>query len=104
MFVKNYKEEMKQAYISKHNFNLENKVIPFTIKDGEKRHYLAVKNLSALLRRITLKYDGNYYCINCLHSFRTENKHKAHENVRKNRDYCYVGMTEKGKNILKHNH
>ena len=95
---------MKQVYISKHNFNLENKVIPLTIKDGEKRHYLAVKNLSTLLRGITLKNDDIYYCINSLRSFRTENKHKAHENVCENRDYCYVGMTEKGKNILKHNH
>ena len=32
-------------------------------------HYLAVKNLSALLRGITPKQDGDFYCLNYLHSF-----------------------------------
>ena len=42
------------------------------INDGKKWHYLAVKKLSALPRGITSKHDGDLYCINCLHSFRTE--------------------------------
>ena len=41
------------------------------ITDGEKWHYLAVKNLPALFKGITSKHDGDFYCINCLHSFRT---------------------------------
>ena len=36
-------------------------------------HYFAVKNLSALLRGITSKKNGDFYCLNCLHSFRTDN-------------------------------
>ena len=43
-------------------------------KDGW--HYLAVKKLSTLLRGITLKH-GDFYCLNCLHSFRTESKLKG---------------------------
>ena len=36
-------------------------------------HYFAVKNLSALLRGITLKKNGDFYCLNYPHSFRTDN-------------------------------
>ena len=36
-------------------------------------HYFAVKNLSALLRGITSKKNGDFYCLICLHSFRTDN-------------------------------
>ena len=48
------------------------------IPNEEKKgwHYLAVKKLSALLRGITSQHGG-FYCLNCLHSFRTENKLKA---------------------------
>ena len=35
-------------------------------------HYLAVKKLSGLLRGITLKNNGHFCCLNCLHSFRTK--------------------------------
>ena len=41
------------------------------ITDDKKRHYLAVKKLSALLRRITSNHVGDFYCLNCRHSFRT---------------------------------
>ena len=41
--------------------------------NGEKQwHYLAVKRLSALLRGITSKHHGDFYCLNGLHSFVTE--------------------------------
>ena len=43
-------------------------------EEEEVQHYLAVKNLSALLRGITSKHKGDFYCLNCSHSFRTENK------------------------------
>ena len=39
------------------------------ITNGEKWHYLAVKRLSALLRGITPKHDGEFYCLNCFHSY-----------------------------------
>ena len=59
MFPENDKEEIKQVYISKHNFNCGNEVILLMITDSEKCHYSAVKNLSALLRVITWKHNGN---------------------------------------------
>ena len=30
--------------------------------------------ISRLLRAITSNHDGDYYCLNCFHSYRTENK------------------------------
>ena len=38
-------------------------------KEKEGWHYLAVKKLSTLLRGITSKHHGDFYCLNCLHSF-----------------------------------
>ena len=44
------------------------------IPNGKGWCHLAIKKLSVLLRGITLKYNGDFCCLNCLHSFRTENK------------------------------
>ena len=49
------------------------------ISSGENCHYLVVKNLSRLLRGISSNHDGDYYCLNCFHSYRTENKLNAHK-------------------------
>ena len=64
------------------------------ITDSEKWHYLTVKSLSALFRGITSKHEGNFYCLNCFCSYRTENKLKKHKNVCENHDYFYVEMPE----------
>ena len=71
---------------------------------GKKWHYLAVKSLSALLKRITSKHDGDFYCLNCFHSYTTENKLKKHKNVCENHDYCYVEMPKEDNKIIKYNH
>ena len=71
--------------------------------DGKKWHYLAVKKLSALLRGITSNNHGDFYCLNCLHSYRTKEKLKKHEKVCNNHDYCYVKMPNESEKILKYN-
>ena len=71
------------------------------ITDGKKWNYLAVKSLSALLRKVTSNNNGNFYCINCLHSFRTENKLKNYYNLCKNHDYCYVEVLKEDNKISK---
>ena len=48
-------------------------------KEKKGWHYLAVKKLSALQHRKTLKHNGDFYCLSCLNSFRTENKLGFHE-------------------------
>ena len=42
------------------------------ITNGKKWQYLAVKSLSALLRGITSDHVGDFYCLICFHSYRTE--------------------------------
>ena len=61
-------EDIRHAYESKHNLKREYQVILLVITDGEKYHYLAVKKLSALLKGITSKHKGDFYCVNCFHS------------------------------------
>ena len=63
------------AHVSKQNSNREKQVILLTISNGEKQwHDLAVKKLSPLLRGVTSKHQGDFCCLNCLHSFPTEKK------------------------------
>ena len=59
--------------------------------------------MSALFRGKTSKHNGDFYCLNCLHSHRTKNKLKKHENVCKNHDYCHIEMPKKG-SVIKYNH
>ena len=49
------------------------------IPDGEKWHYLTVKNLSGLLRGITSNHVGDFYCLNCFCANSTKNKLEAHK-------------------------
>ena len=59
--------------------------------------------LVALLRRITSKHNGDYYCLNCLHSFRTKNKLESHIKVYENKDFCNVVMPSENTKTLKFN-
>ena len=74
------------------------------ISDGEKWHYLVVKNLSGLLRGITSNHKEDFYCLNCFHSYKTENKLESHKKIYENHNYCHVGMPAKDNNIIKYNH
>ena len=74
------------------------------ISDGQKWHYLVVKNLSRLLTGITSNHKEDFYCLNCFHSYRTENKLEAHKKICENLDYCHVEMPTKNNNIIKYNH
>ena len=69
-------------------------MIPNEQKEGL-WHYLAVKKLFTLLRGITSKHHGDFYCLNCLHSFSTENKCKSYGKVCKNKDVCGIVMQQK---------
>ena len=54
---------------------LRNEVNLLMITDGSTNwRYLAIKNTSGLLRGITSNHNGDFYCLNCLHSYRTEYK------------------------------
>ena len=60
------------------------------ISNKERWHYLGVKLPS--LKGTTSKHHGGFYCLNCHHSFATENKHKSHKKVCENKDFCNVVM------------
>ena len=94
--------EIGPAYIPKTNLNCEKEIILLIISNEEKEgwHYLAVKILSTLLHGITSKHKGDFHCLNCLNSFRTENKLTFHEKVCKNKDFCGTVMPSEKDNIL----
>ena len=109
------KKEIGVAYKSKYNPECENQVVLFMITNGEKYHYLALKSVPAvdgynrpirslprLFRGITSNHNGDFYCMGCLNSFRTDRMFKKHEKLCDNYDYCCIAMSEKGKNILKY--
>ena len=60
------------AYVSKYNSNRKKQVLFLIIPDRERWHCNEVKKLSALLRRITSKNNGNFYCLSSFHSFGTK--------------------------------
>ena len=79
LYVPRNTKEIRHTYKSKHNLKCENQVILLMITDdGEKWHYLTEKSLSVLLRRITLKHDGDFCCLNCFRSYATKDSLKKH--------------------------
>ena len=88
VFYAKKEKNIYPAYVSKHNSNREKQVILLMIPNEEgskaksegqrRRHHLAVKKLLELLRVITSKHNGNFYCLNCLDSFATEKNNLNH--------------------------
>ena len=72
-------KQINIAYKSKYNLTQKTQIILLMISNGQKCHYLVVKNLSGLLRGITSNHKEEFYCLNCFHSYRTENKLEAHK-------------------------
>ena len=91
------------AYKSKHNLTREKEGILLMITDGEKWHYTEVTRLSGLLRGVTGNNNGDFYCLNCFHAYRTKNKLETHKKIRENHDYCHVEMPNEDNKIIKYN-
>ena len=84
--------------------NREKQVILLMIPNREGQcHYLAIKKLSALLRGLTSKNNGDFNCLNCFHSFRTKNKLESHKKVCENKDFCNIIMSSEDTKILEFN-
>ena len=64
-------------------------------------HYLTIKNMKRLIRRVTSNNHDDIFCRNCMHSYCTENPLKKHERICIDHDYCETTMPELNKNILK---
>ena len=75
LFLPYNTKQIRPAYISKYNNERDNQVILLMItNDDENWHYLAVKSISRLLKGITSNHVGDFYCLNCFHSYTTKNK------------------------------
>ena len=101
MYIPEGEEVTRHAYKSKYNLSRKNKVILLIITDGKKWHYLTVRRLGALLRGVTSKHEGDFYCLNCSHSYASEKSLEKHMKLCEDKDYCYIEMTRKGEK-LKH--
>ena len=66
-------------------------------------HYLTVNNISGLLRGIISNHNGDFYCLNCFHSYTTKKRLKKHERICKEHDFCFLKMPNEDKKILKYN-
>ena len=92
LYVSYDEKTIRHAYKSKCNLKRENQVILLMISDGEKWHYLPVRSLSSLLNGVTSNHNGDSYCLNCFHSYRTKGPLEKHMKIYEDKDYCYVEM------------
>ena len=98
IYVPHNTKTINLAYKSKYNRKHKNQVVLLMITDGkqsdkiDKWHYIALKSvptengfnrpircLSRLFRGITSNNNGDFYCLDYLHSFRTANALKNHK-------------------------
>ena len=80
LYVPYKTKQIRPAYKSKHNNERDTQANLLMITDGtDNWHYLAVKSMSGLLRGITSNHNGDLHCLNCFHSYTTENKLRKHE-------------------------
>ena len=59
--------------------------------------YLTVKNISRLLRGVISNHNGDFYHLNCFHSYTTKKRLKKHERICKEHDFCYPKMPNESK-------
>ena len=108
----NKENEIRPVFISKNNKtrNYHANLLMISNEKSTIWHYTAIKSIPALLRGITSKNNGDFYCLNCFRSYRIAKKLAEHEELCNNNDFCLVKMPEHknkfisstpGKNTLK---
>ena len=103
LYVPYNTKQIRQAYISKYNNEPDNQVNLLMNTDGVNNwHYLTVKSISGLLRRRTSIHNGDFYCLNCFHSYTTKEKLRKHERICNDHDCCYLKMPDESNKILKY--
>ena len=65
-------------------------------------HYLAVKRISGLLRGITSRHNGDFYCLNCFHSYTTEKKLRKLERICMDHDFRHQKIPDENNEISKY--
>ena len=115
LFIRHSEKTITLAY--KYNRKRENQVVLLMITNGEKWHYTALKSvrtddglnrpirsMSWSFRGIISNHNGDFFCLNCLRSFRADNVLKRQERLCDNNDYCGVEMPTQFNKALKYNH
>ena len=88
-------KKIRPAYIPRHNNKRDTQVNLLKINDETTNwHYPAVKRMSGLLRGITSRHNGDFYCLNCFHSYTTENKYRKHEKICNDHDFYFLKMPD----------
>ena len=103
MCIPHNEKTINLACKSKYNRERENQVVLLMITNGEKLYYIAlesvrtddgfnrpIRSLSRSFRGITANHNGDFYCLNCFHSFKTDNALKKHERLCDKNEYCHV--------------
>ena len=57
--------------------------------NGEGQHYLSLKQLPALLKGTTSKHQGDFCCLKCLKSHKSQKSHKI---LCRDKDFCNIVM------------
>ena len=72
------------------------------IQNGEREGWLSLScsKLLVLLRKAISKNTDDFYCLNCLHSLRTQNKIKSHKKIYENKDLFGIIMPSEKDNML----
>ena len=103
LFVPHNIETIRVAHRSEYNHKREKQVNLLMITDGNKWHYFAIINLSALLAKKSSNHDEDLCCLKCFNSYTTNNKLKEHEEICNDHDSCRIQMSKRFEKILKYN-
>ena len=95
------KKKINIIRVSEFNRKRKHQVILLLItNENDDLHYVSAKGLSRLCRGLFPNNNGDFYCLNWLHAYRTENSLKKHERLYLDEKYCHIKLPNKDKNIL----
>ena len=101
LFVPYNTEAIRVAYRLEYNHKRENQVNLLMITDGNKWHYLAVSNFSALLEGKLSNHHGDFHCLNCFNSYTRQKRLEEHEEMCYNHDSYRIEMPKWFEDIFK---
>ena len=103
MYVPYSTKQIGPVHISKYDHKHDKQIILLMITDNNNNwHYFSIRNISGLLRGITSNDNGDFYCLNCFHLYRTKKKLKNYERICRDHVFCYVKIPDEDKKILKY--
>ncbi|XP_057311370.1 uncharacterized protein LOC130649159 isoform X1 [Hydractinia symbiolongicarpus] len=96
------KDDIEGVYMCRKSKHLDRDetVVLFLLCEGDKRHYIAVKNLSGVLSKANSKHEHKeHYCLNCLSGFPSERKRDEHFEYCKNNDAVNIQLPKEGSTL-----